>query len=425
MKILIVSHYWFPEPSVPQKRWTWLSQMLADLGHDVFVVAPRTDLIGERAEIGQGPSNETVLWVPRREVSESITHRSLSQGAVAAKSVWYVLRAARRGQLPRPDLVIGTVPAIPTTFATFAIARMFSAPYAIDIRDAWPDLLKFGDSWNAGLGRRSYRERLLIRGPFQLAGKTVSLAMGSVFRKARVLFSTSERFAAVLKERFKDGPEVFVIRNVFPSLLESQAPLIKPVQGESLKVLYAGKLGRAQGLKNALEAVAQLRELGTPVQFRIVGAGAVSDALKADCTVLGLDSCVQFHDPVDSARLLEHYEWADTALVHLAGWEPLKMAVPSKTFELMRLGIPITAVIDGEAAELVQELSAGIVVPPEEPRALAEAWAKMWTEKWGLTVSGTASNWVLKEREKMVPMSLKNALNEVRDSGTDRGAYEG
>lgn len=417
MKILIVSHYWFPEPSVPQRRWSWLSQVLKDLGHEVYVVAPRTDLNGEHVGVGRGPANETIFWVPRREVTESITHRSISQGAIAARSIRCVFKAYRRGQLPRPDLVVGTVPAIPTTFAASMIARLFAAPYAIDIRDAWPDLLKFGDSWNAGLGRRSYRERFLVKGPFQLGGKVVSLAMDAVFRKAQLLFSTSERFAAVLEERFQNGPEVFVIRNVFPGPLESEAPLKKPASGDSLKVLYAGKLGRAQGLKNVLEAAQISLQSGTPVQLRIVGAGATSEALKAECIALGLGEYIQFHEPVDSAKLLEYYEWADTALVHLTGWEPLKMAVPSKTFELMRLGVPITAVIDGEVAELVEELSAGVVVPPEEPRLLAETWARMWNEKWGLSVSETASNWVLKEREEIVPMLLMTALDAARPSG--------
>ena len=82
MKILIVSHYWFPEPSVPQRRWSWLSQVLKDLGHEVYVVAPRTDLNGEHVGVGRGPANETIFWVPRREVAESLTHRSISQGCL-------------------------------------------------------------------------------------------------------------------------------------------------------------------------------------------------------------------------------------------------------------------------------------------------------------------------------------------------------
>ena len=40
MKILIVSQYWAPENGVPQRRWSWLSQLLVEQGHQLTVIAP-------------------------------------------------------------------------------------------------------------------------------------------------------------------------------------------------------------------------------------------------------------------------------------------------------------------------------------------------------------------------------------------------
>ena len=49
--------------------------------------------------------------------------------------------------------------------------------------------------------------------------------------------------------------------------------------------------------------------------------------------------------------------------------------IPSKIFEAMAMGLPIViAAPDGEATEIVAGEKAGIVVPPENPPALTEAF---------------------------------------------------
>jgi colanic acid biosynthesis glycosyl transferase WcaI len=48
--------------------------------------------------------------------------------------------------------------------------------------------------------------------------------------------------------------------------------------------------------------------------------------------------------------------------------------IPSKLFEAMAHGVPILiSVPEGEATALVRETGAGLVLPPEDPAALAAA----------------------------------------------------
>ena len=54
-----------------------------------------------------------------------------------------------------PELIIGTVPSIPTAFVAYLLSRVYGKPYVIDLRDAWPDLLDQSGKWNDGLGKRS------------------------------------------------------------------------------------------------------------------------------------------------------------------------------------------------------------------------------------------------------------------------------
>lgn len=46
MGLLVLSQFWYPENGVPQRRWTWLSNIFSEIGGDISVVAPR-QTIGE------------------------------------------------------------------------------------------------------------------------------------------------------------------------------------------------------------------------------------------------------------------------------------------------------------------------------------------------------------------------------------------
>ena len=47
--------------------------------------------------------------------------------------------------------------------------------------------------------------------------------------------------------------------------------------------------------------------------------------------------------------------------------------LPVKMFTYMACALPVILAIEGEAAELLSEANAGLVVPPEDPSALAKA----------------------------------------------------
>ena len=122
---------------------------------------------------------------------------------------------------------------------------------------------------------------------------------------------------------------------------------------------------------------------------------------------------VEVFGRVPPDQLQQHYVWADTALVHLTDWPPLSKAVPSKTFELMALGIHITGVVSGEAAQLIDELGAGSVVSPENPRLLAETWTTLGRDRSLLIPDAQAAAWVEEEFSKTGPTQFLRLVEEV------------
>lgn len=431
MKILVLSQYWYPENGVPQRRWTWLTSLLKQLGHEVRVVAPyphyrvkesqRSSKEFQADQLSHGPNGELIARCGFLDSGSSLSGRILGQAYIALSMITTAWR--RKGPLDgfSPDLIIGTVPALPTAWVTEMVARGLKAPYVIDLRDSWPDLLTEHDRWNDGTGKTSMREKLLKRGPFQVLAAIVERVMLRSYRNSAGMITTSN----LLREQLSSNPRVVppnaekpmeTIFNVFPSETVRKNYTVSP--GGEINVMYAGTIGRAQMLSNAVEAVALAGENGTKVNLRLIGSGVAVDALKDLAEELNVD--VEFIENVKASELGEHYEWADSALVHLANWGPLDSAIPSKTFELMQNRIHISGSIAGESAELIEALGAGDVVYPDDPKALAEMWQRLAANKELLQMGSDALAWVAEERGKRTIEKLSRLLDQIAADRSQR-----
>lgn len=425
LRILLISQYWEPENGVPQRRWAWLTRALEDAGHEVMVVAPPPHYLrhvsvkewiaqkGYRAreEFRGGDPRKIIVRSGYVPGGTSITQKALNQAAVAAGGLHVVFH--RSGSLKnfQPDIVVGTVPAIPTAFVTAISAWRFKVPYVIDLRDAWPELLTVADRWNASTGKPSLRQRILAKGPLQAAIKATDLWLTGVLHRAAAVITTSSHLARDLIERSSSEQRICTVRNVFqPETLIHKQPRLQGPQDE-LNVLYAGTLGRAQNLANALSAAKIAQAAGIHVRLRFVGAGAAKAELIDTAERLDIEAV--FEQRRSAELLQECYEWADTALVHLTDWAPLANAVPSKTYELMDQGLHISGVVVGESAEIIRTLRAGDVVPPENPQALADLWVSLALNRSELQVPDTGARWVHQQREAAAPATLVECLEWV------------
>jgi glycosyltransferase involved in cell wall biosynthesis len=92
----------------------------------------------------------------------------------------------------------------------------------------------------------------------------------------------------------------------------------------------------------------------------------------------GLARCVHLlgRHPVES--MPAWFAHADVMLVTLKRDPIFALTIPSKVQSYMACGRPILAALEGEGAHVVEEARAGLVVPPEEPSALASAVLKMY-----------------------------------------------
>ncbi|MFH5824230.1 glycosyltransferase family 4 protein [Georgenia sp. AZ-5] len=395
MRILLVTHYYAPEPGAPQHRWDALVSRFVAAGHDVAVLAPSPHYPSGRASdlsshlrpgaVSSGAHGETVHRLHFREYGGRVAGRGLDQLVAAMDAVR--VGVTRFGRRHRPDVVIATAPGLPSIPAGLALGKALRAPVVLEMRDAWPDLLGARDDWDAAVAPAPARPTTF--GAF--VGRTAPSVITALQRRADAVVTTTESFADVLRAR--GMRRVTTIRNG-AHLPAGAGPvsLRRRPGNTALRVLYLGTVGRSQGLGTAVRAAALAERAGVPLQVRIVGDGAEAAAMTH--LARELHAPVSVEPPVPHSEVMDLYRWADSVLVSLRGWEPLRWTVPSKLYEVLALGKHVSGVLAGEAAEILRGVDGGHVVAPGDEEALAGLWAQLHQERPLLDVGSLGTAWV-------------------------------
>ena len=396
MRILLLTHYWAPEVGAPQRRWNRLAKALISRGHELAVLAPAPHYPGGRLlQGGQAHMPGSI----RRDVTGAMVHRTIFRpysSGVCARGVDQMVAAADSVRLGvgrfrgvnRPDVVLGSVPGLPTLPAALAVGRVLHRPVVVELRDAWPDLLLSAAQWSqapdcpsaVAQARRARRPHVVGQGARCLLPPLIT----RLEREAAAVVTTTDSFAQVLRSR--GVRRVVTVRNTGATVQAGRTGADRHRSDGVLKVLYLGTVGRAQGLGFAVRAAHIAQRNGTPVVLRIVGDGAQLQEVATLARRLGAP--VEIHPAVPWTEVDQHYAWADTALVSLQNWPAMSVTVPSKLYEIMSAGVHVCASVDGEARRIVEDAGCGDVTAPQDPQALASLWGALAADRSRLDVAG-------------------------------------
>jgi glycosyltransferase involved in cell wall biosynthesis len=145
-----------------------------------------------------------------------------------------------------------------------------------------------------------------------------------------------------------------------------------------LTVLSIGRLVEKKGLPYLIEAIADLRAQGYPVHLKIVGGGPVREALASQIQHAGLTHSVTLLGPRPQEALLDLYPSAAVfALPCIVTENGDRDGIPNVLVEAMRMGVPVVSTCISGIPELVINQQTGLLVPPRDARALAEAIARL------------------------------------------------
>lgn len=167
-----------------------------------------------------------------------------------------------------------------------------------------------------------------------------------------------------------------------PTHVTYEAAGTKGSDGEFLTLLCAANLIPVKGHTYLIQAIAHLVNEGKKVRLLLAGDGELRWALEAQATHLGLGGWVVFLGHVPHEKLLELYGQGRVDVfvlpsVDLGGG--LTEGIPVSLMEAMSFGIPVIATETGGIPELLGD-GAGLLVPPKDPEALAEAIARLATD---------------------------------------------
>lgn len=134
--------------------------------------------------------------------------------------------------------------------------------------------------------------------------------------------------------------------------------------GAGPDVLYCGRLSQEKGDDTALLAFALVARCRPDATLHVVGTGPDETLLRRMVAELQLESRVEFYGSVSGA--LSRAAGADLALVPSRGEAASLVAM-----EAMASGVPVIASAVGGLPWVLGEGSAGSLVPPDDPVALA------------------------------------------------------
>lgn len=292
------------------------------------------------------------------------------------------------------DLVMAISTPLQLGVAGDFISRLRGVPFVFCIKDLVPDL-------GIALG--------LLRNPY--AVRAARIMERYVYRRADAIVAICDGFVDNLKAKHVPESKIHLI----PDWVDTQ--FISPQAGsgefrkahgiaeESFLVLHSGNMGAKQKLENLVEAAEILRD-ERQVLFLLVGDGSERDRLQRYAAEKRLPN-VNFLPLQPRESMPEMLAAADALVVNQSA-ALVGMVIPSKLLTYMAAGRPVVAAVnpDSEAASCVRRSECGIVVPPEQPQALAAAIRNVYSDRaWCLRMGASGRDYAEKRfaRDLILP----------------------
>jgi colanic acid biosynthesis glycosyl transferase WcaI len=367
MNLVLLTQYYPPEIGAPQARLSELAAHFVQRGHSVTVLTAMPNYPTGKISPGYGG-----VWQREQRDGVNVIRTFIypTQKADFLRRLTnyfsFVLSSGLLGSalLGRADFLLVESPPLFLGLSGVWLSRLKRARLIFNVSDLWP---------------QSAVELGMLR-PGSLAFRVSAWLEAFCYRNAWLVSGQSKSILASITERFPDC-SVFHLSNGVDTQRFRPQQQAKEMRGAlnmngHFVALYAGLHGLAQGLDQVLSAAEALRT-EDHLQFVLVGDGPEKPALRERARQRALTN-VRFLDPRPAGEMPQLLATADVVLVPLKKHIP--GAVPSKLYEAMASEKPVILVASGEAAEIVRNQQAGIVVEPGNEAGFSQAVRTLHTQ---------------------------------------------
>ena len=157
-------------------------------------------------------------------------------------------------------------------------------------------------------------------------------------------------------------------------------------------ILYVGRLSEKKGVEFLLTAMATEPLRSMKASLVIIGRGPLEDRLHGLCRELDLGDRVRFLPPCDHATLGAHIAAADVlCLPSVVTSDGDQEGRPTVLVEAASCGVPAVASDVGGVRDWIDHGRNGLLVPPRDPQALAQALAGLLRQPENIRRMGEAA----------------------------------
>lgn len=364
MRILIYSYNYYPEPIGIAPLMTELAEGLVKRGHQVRVVTAMPNYPERRIYPGYRGKWHLTEYKNGVEIQRSyvwirpqpnLIDRVLLDASFVVTSFLPALTGWR------PDVILSTSPSLPVCLPTALLGWLHSCPVVLNLQDILPEA-----AIHVGLLKNKWLIKLftaLEKFAYHSATKISVIADGFVENLLK---------KGVPAQKIVQIPNWVDANFIRPLAKKNNAFRAAHDLDGKFIVLYSGNIALTQGLETVVKAASLLRDIPN-IAFVIVGEAKGLQRLQIVCQESGAtDVLLLPFQPRE--HLPEMLAAADVGLV-VQKKNVISFNMPSKIQLLLASGSALVGSVPshGTAAQAIKQSGGGVVVPPEDPQALAKA----------------------------------------------------
>lgn len=351
-KILIVSELFYPDKTSTAHILTQIADYLSE-NHDIKVICSNSSYSSTDCS---GSDADKPYPVERIASGKYNKNNLLSRAYNLVRNSCRLISAVRRNVTEGDDVFIVTNPA-PMLLLTALLKKFRQFRLTILVHDVFPE-----NTIAAGVVKNSK----------SLSYRILLSIFNRAYSKADNLVVLGRDMRQVVESKVSSAhkrPQVHIVENWAD---ECDCPLAETPH-DAISILYAGNIGRCQGLENFMEVFSSSENRA--LRFVIRGSGAIEDKLKSTVAEKGLEN-VDFGGPYSRDGQFEVLSGCDLALITLADGM-FGLGVPSKAYNILAAGKPILYIGDenSEVALMIKEYELGYCFSPSD-----HAGIKRWLD---------------------------------------------